>query len=56
MAKRTISTTVEEELYKKVQILAIKSDKKTNELIEEGMQLVLLKYKDQNRGEESGDR
>ncbi|WP_018248270.1 hypothetical protein [Orenia marismortui] len=46
MARKNINTTLEEELYKKIKVLAIKLDKNANDLLEEGMEYILDKYKD----------
>ena len=44
MTRKNINTTIDEELYVRVKILAIKLKKNANELIEEGMEYVLNKY------------
>lgn len=44
MARKSINTTLDEQLYKQIQILAIQLGKKANDLIEEGMQHVIEKY------------
>jgi hypothetical protein len=46
LARKNIATTLEEELYKKIKVLAIKLDKNANDLLEEGMEYILDKYKD----------
>jgi len=46
MARKNINTTLEEKLYKKIKVLAIKLDKNANDLLEEGMEYILEKYKD----------
>jgi hypothetical protein len=46
MARKNINTTLEEKLYKKIKVLAIKLDKNANDLMEEGMEYILDKYKD----------
>jgi len=46
MTRKNINTTLDEGLYKKIKVLAIKLDKNANDLIEEGMEYVLDKYKD----------
>lgn len=46
MARKNINTTLDEELYKKIKVLAIKLDKNANDLLEEGMEYILDKYKD----------
>lgn len=46
MSRKNINTTLEEELYKKIKVLAIKLDKNANDLLEEGMEYILDKYKD----------
>lgn len=46
MARKNINTTLDEDLYKKIKVLAIKLDKNANDLLEEGMEYILDKYKD----------
>lgn len=45
LIRKSINTTLDQELYKKIKILALQLDKNANDLIEEGMKLVLQKYK-----------
>lgn len=47
--RKAINTTIEEELMKELKILAIYEDKKINDLIEEGILMVLEKRKDKSR-------
>lgn len=42
--RKNVSNTLDEELYDQIRILAIKAKKNANDLIEEGMKLVLDKY------------
>ncbi|MCK8828130.1 ribbon-helix-helix domain-containing protein [Natroniella acetigena] len=44
MSKKNIHTTVDKELVKEAKIMAIKLDINLNELIEEGLEMVLEKY------------
>lgn len=44
MARKDIGTRLEEDLYIAIKMLAIKQNKKANDLIEEGIKLVLDKY------------
>ncbi|SDC66820.1 MULTISPECIES: hypothetical protein [unclassified Candidatus Frackibacter] len=46
MARKNINTTLDEDLYKKIKILAIELNKNANDLLEEGMEYILDKYKD----------
>lgn len=46
MARKNISIYGENELYKQVQHIAIELEKTINELMEEGMQMVIDKYAD----------
>lgn len=46
MARKNKNTTLDEDLYEKIQILAIKTKKNANDLIEEGMKMVLEKYQE----------
>lgn len=48
MARKNINTTIDEDLYTEIRILAIRLKKNTNDLIEEGMKYVIEKYKTQN--------
>ncbi len=48
MARKNIATTLDEELYKKIKVLAIELDKNANDLIEEGMEYVLNKYENKD--------
>ena len=43
--RKTIATTLDKELYKQIKFLALKLDKNANDLIEEGMEYVINKYK-----------
>jgi len=47
MARKNIATTLEEELYKKIKVLAIELDKNANDLLEEGMEYIIDKYENQ---------
>ena len=50
MVRKNINTTLDEDLYKKIKVLAIELDKNANDLIEEGMEYIVSKYsKEQNR-------
>lgn len=44
MARKDISNRIDEDLYTAIKILAIKNKLKANDLLEEGMKLVLDKY------------
>ncbi len=44
MARKNINTTLDEDLYIEIKILAIKLKTNANDLIEEGMKYVLEKY------------
>ena len=44
MARKNINTTMDENLYKQIRILALQLDKNANDLLEEGMEYVLKKY------------
>ena len=47
MPRKNINTTLDEELYKKIQIIALTHGKRANDLIEEGMRYVIEKYEDE---------
>lgn len=44
LARKNINTTLDEDLYTEIKILAIKLKTNANNLIEEGMKYVLEKY------------
>lgn len=46
MARKNFNTTLDEDLYKELRMLALKLDKRANDLIEEGMRMVIEKYQD----------
>lgn len=46
MTRKKITTTLDEDLYQLIQILAIHKKIAANDLIEEGMKMVIEKYKD----------
>ena len=41
MARKNINTTLDEELYKSIRILALQKEVNANDLIEEGMKLII---------------
>ena len=41
MARKNINTTLDEELYKNIRILALQKGVNANDLIEEGMKLII---------------
>lgn len=48
MARKNINTTLDEDLYKSIRILALQKGKNANDLIEEGMKYILEKYSLEN--------
>lgn len=44
MPRKNVNTTLDEELYKKIRLLALKLQVNANDLIEEGMRYILKKY------------
>lgn len=46
MAKKQYSTSLDEALLKKLKLLAVKVDKKANELIEEALELLFKKHEE----------
>ncbi|WP_321834372.1 hypothetical protein [Clostridium butyricum] len=46
MARKAINTTIDADLMKEIKLLAIEEDCKINDLIEEGLRIVLDKRKD----------
>lgn len=51
MERKNINTTLNVKLYKKVKVLAAKLDKHTNDVLEEAMKDILVKY-----GEDPGEQ
>jgi hypothetical protein len=49
MSRKAVNTTLDEELYQKIRILALKKGCYANDLIEEGMEMVLNKYENQEK-------
>lgn len=43
--RTSVTTSIDKDIYKKIKLLAIENDKNANELIEEGMEYIILKYK-----------
>ena len=43
MARKSINTTIDEDLMKAIKLLAVEEECKINDLIEEGLKLVLEK-------------
>ena len=46
MKRKSFNTTLDEDLMKKIKILAIQKDLNVNDLIEEGLKIVLDIYKE----------
>lgn len=46
MAKKQINTTIDADLLKQIKILAVEKDCNLNDLIEEGLKIVLDIYKE----------
>ena len=51
MARKSVNTTIDADLIKQIKFLAIEKDCKINDLIEEGLQMVLDKYADKSEEE-----
>lgn len=49
MSRKAVNTTLNEELYQKIRILALKKGCNANDLMEEGMEMVLYKYENQEK-------
>jgi hypothetical protein len=49
MSRKAVNTTLNEELYQKIRILALKKGCNANDLMEEGMEMVLNKYENQEK-------
>lgn len=47
VARKAITNTLDEELYKDIRRLALEKDINANDLIEEGMRLILEKYRNE---------
>lgn len=52
--RRNIHTRIDKDLYLEIQMLALKEGLKANDLIEEGLKLVLEKRKEKERQNEKG--
>lgn len=48
MPRKNINTTIDEDLYTEIRILAIKLKTNANDLIEEGMKYIIEKYTNQD--------
>lgn len=46
MARKNINTTIDEDLYFQIKIIALQNKINANDLIEEGMRLIIEKYQD----------
>ena len=44
MARKSINTTIDEDLYQQIRLLAVKKKINANDLMEEGMRYILKKY------------
>lgn len=42
--RKNVNTTLDQELYKKIKIIAVQQNKGANELLEEGMRYIIDKY------------
>jgi hypothetical protein len=49
MSRKAVNTTLNEELYQKIRILALKKGCNANDLMEEGMEMVINKYENQEK-------
>ena len=49
MSRKAVNTTLNEELYQKIRILALKEGCNANDLMEEGMEMVINKYENQEK-------
>ncbi|MCT8975473.1 hypothetical protein N4T77_02565 [Clostridium sp. CX1] len=50
MARKAINTTIDEKLIKSIKLLALNEECKINDLIEEGLKLVLEKRNNNSQG------
>lgn len=50
MARKAINTTVDDKLIKEIKLLAINEECNINDLIEEGLRLVIEKRKQESQG------
>jgi len=53
MSRKAVNTTLNEELYQKIRILALKKGCNANDLMEEGMEMVLDKYDDNQQNQKN---
>jgi NRPS condensation-like uncharacterized protein len=51
MGRKAINTTIDEELMKKIKFLALEKECNINDLIEEGLLLILEKYENEKAGQ-----
>ena len=49
MSRKNINTTLDEELYKNIRILALQKGVNANDLIEEGMKLIIERENKENK-------
>lgn len=49
MARKNMNTTIEEDLYLEIRMLALKLGKNANDLIEEGMRLILERESEKDK-------
>jgi hypothetical protein len=49
MSRKAVNTTLKEELYQKIRILALKKGCNANDLMEECMKMILNKYESQEK-------
>ena len=49
MKRKQFTTTLREDLLKKIKILAIENDKAANDLLEEAIELLLKKYEKRDK-------
>lgn len=51
MGRKAINTTIDEELMKKIKFLALERDCNINDLIEEGLLIILERYEKEKDGQ-----
>jgi len=51
MGRKAINTTIDEELMKKIKFLALEKECNINDLIEEGLLIILERYENEKAGQ-----
>lgn len=49
MARKNMNTTIDEDLYRQIRMIAVKLGKNANDLIEEGMRLIIEREREKDK-------